>query len=51
MAIGKEKERIVAIVPKEIAEQIAKLAEQEKRSVSAMAAIILEKGLQTFQTK
>lgn len=49
MAISKDKERILTIVSKELAKKIAELAEQEKRSISAMTAILIEKGLDSFE--
>ena len=49
MAIKKEKARVVAIIPKGVEQQIKELAEQEKRSVSAMTAILIEKGLEEYK--
>jgi len=49
VAISKDKERVTAIISKEIAEQIAELAEQEKRTISAMTAILIEKGIDSFK--
>ena len=44
MPISDDNGRIVSIVPKELVEKITNLATEEKRSVSAMAAILLEEG-------
>lgn len=48
MAVSKDNERLVATVTKEIADIVKGLAEKEKRSVSAMAAILIEKGLEGY---
>lgn len=49
MPIKKDNERIATIVSKEIANKIIELAKKEKRSVSAMTAILIEKGLKSFE--
>lgn len=48
MAISKDKEAIQAIVNKEMADKIKKIAEEEKRSKANMAAILLEYGLKEY---
>jgi len=47
--IGKDKDRIVATVKKDIKKQIQDLAKEEQRTESAMAAIILECGLKVYK--
>lgn len=47
--ISKDNDRITTILSKEIAKRVEKLAESEKRSVSAMAAILIEKGLESYK--
>ena len=49
LPIGKESERIATIISKDLAKKIADLAKLEKRSVSAMTAILIEKGLDSFK--
>ena len=49
--IGKDKDRIVATVTKDIKKQIDDLAEDEQRTESAMAAIILKVGLEVYKKK
>jgi len=48
MAIGKNSNRIATIVSKEVFNIVNKLATKEKRSISAMAAILIEKGLEGY---
>ena len=48
MAIGKDSNKIATIVTKEVFNIVNKLATEEKRSVSAMAAILIEKGLEGY---
>jgi len=43
MAISKEKDRIVAHVPKELKEQLKKIAEAENRSLSGLIGFVLVK--------
>lgn len=47
--IGKDKDRVVATVTKNIKKQIQDLAEEENRTESAMAAIILKVGLEVYK--
>jgi len=47
--ISKDNDRITTILSKEIAKQVEKLANEEKRSISAMAAILIEKGLESYK--
>jgi hypothetical protein len=47
--ISKDNDRITTILSKEIAKQVEKLADEEKRSISAMAAILIEKGLESYK--
>jgi len=49
LAIGKESDRVTAIISKETLQKIAELALKETRSISAMTAILIEKGLQSYQ--
>lgn len=49
LAISKDNERITAIISKEIANRIAQIAAEEKRSISAMTAILIEKGLESYK--
>jgi hypothetical protein len=49
MAISKDNEKVQATVTKEIANKIAKLAKEEKRTLSAMTAILIEKGLEFYK--
>lgn len=39
------KQRITVIMPDEVNEQVIQLAKKEKRSKSAMAALLIEDGL------
>jgi len=48
MAIGKDSNKIATIVSKEVFNMVNKLAVEEKRSISAMAAILIEKGLKGY---
>lgn len=48
MAVGKDNERIVTTVSKETAKIIKELADKEIRTVSAMSAILIEKGLEGY---
>lgn len=47
--IGKDKDRVVATVKKDIKKKIDDLAKEEQRTESAMAAIILECGLNVYK--
>ncbi len=47
--ISKDNDRITTILSKEIAKQVEKLSKEEKRSISAMAAILIEKGLESYK--
>lgn len=49
MSIKDTKERVTAIITKEISQKIIELAGKEKRSVSSMTAILIEKGLESFK--
>ena len=49
MAISKDNVRIATTISKEIAEIITKLAEKERRTVSVMTAILIEKGLDSYK--
>jgi hypothetical protein len=49
MAISKDKERVTAIISKDIEKKIVELAEKEKRTISAMTAILIEKGIDTYK--
>lgn len=49
MTTHKETCRVATIISKEIADMITKLADDEKRSVSAMTAILIEKGLESYK--
>lgn len=51
MALSEDKKIVTAITTKKIAEEVAKLAAEEKRSVASMAAILIEKGLDIFKNK
>lgn len=48
LAISKDNDRILTIVSKKTSQEISKLAEKEKRSISAMVAILIEKGLEFY---
>lgn len=48
MAVSKDNERIVTTVTKETVDIIRELADKEIRTVSAMAAILIEKGLKDY---
>ena len=48
MAIGKDSNKIATIVSKETYDIVVQMAEEEKRSVSSMAAILIEKGLEGY---
>ena len=45
LPVGKDNTRLVITVSKEKAKQIEGLADQEKRSVSAMTAVLIEEAL------
>jgi hypothetical protein len=49
VAIGKNKARIVSIVPEATKEAIQKLAEKEARSESSMTARLLKIGLEHYE--
>lgn len=49
MAIKDDKTRITAIITKEVEQQISELAEQEERSMSAMAALLIKKGIESYK--
>lgn len=49
--IGKDKDRIVATVTKDIKKEIDDLAKDEQRTESAMTAIIIEKGLGVYRNE
>ena len=49
MSINKDNVRIATIVTKEIANKIAELAKNEKRSISAMTAILIEQCLKSYK--
>jgi hypothetical protein len=51
LAISNDKARVCATVKKEMKETIKKLAEEENRSESAMAAILLKIGLEGYIKK
>ena len=48
MAVSKDNERILVTVTKETADKIKELADQDKRSKSSMAAILIDKGLEGY---
>lgn len=48
LPISKDNERIATVISKEIAQKIMELAKKEKRSISSMTAILIEKGLESF---
>ena len=45
MPVGKDNKRLVVTVSKEIAKQVEELAREEKRSVSAMSALLIDEAL------
>jgi len=49
MAISKDSNRIAATVSKEVYDIVTKLAKEQNRSISAMAAILIEKGLKFYR--
>ena len=49
MAISKEKDRIVAHVPKELKEQLKKIAEAENRSLSGLIGFVLTKYVKDWK--
>ena len=49
MAIGKDKDKIVTIVSKTAKERLEKLAEKDRRSLSAFCSIILEEYLNKLE--
>ena len=49
MAISKDSVRVATILSKEVAQKIEELAKLEKRSVSAMTAILIEKALESYK--
>mgnify|MGYP000889089205 CR=1 FL=1 len=49
--ISKDKVRIASILSKDIAEKVEILADKEKRSISSMTAILIEKGLKSYEEK
>ncbi|MFA6843829.1 MAG: hypothetical protein WCR33_05480 [Bacilli bacterium] len=46
--IGKNKARIAVTLTKEEIQKIEDLAKNDKRSISSMAAILIERGLETY---
>lgn len=51
MPVKDENTRIITTVTKEVEQKVSELAEQERRSKSAMAAILIEKGIETYEDK
>jgi len=49
VAISKDSVRVATILSKEVAQKIEELAKLEKRSVSAMTAILIEKALESYK--
>ena len=48
VAVSKNNERILVTVTKETADKIKELADQDRRSKSSMAAILIDKGLEGY---
>jgi hypothetical protein len=48
MAVSKDNERILVTVTKETADKIKELADQDKRSKSSMASILIDRGLEGY---
>lgn len=49
--ISKDKARIAVTLTKDVIERITALAENEKRTISAMAAILIEEALETHSER
>lgn len=49
--ISKDKARIAVTLTKDVIERITVLAENEKRTISAMAAILIEEALETHDER
>jgi hypothetical protein len=47
--ISKDNNKVQAVVSKEIAAKIAEMAKEEKRSLSAMTAILIERGIESYK--
>ena len=46
--VSKDKDRIAVTLTKEEIQKIEDLAKNDKRSISSMAAILIERGLETY---
>jgi hypothetical protein len=51
MPISENNNRILTIVSKETHTKVKSLAKEEKRSISSMASVLLEKGLESYEKK
>jgi hypothetical protein len=51
LALSEEKKPLTAIVSKAVEKEVIDLAKKEKRSKASMAAILIEKGLETSKSK
>jgi len=49
LPIKNSKDRVTTIISKDTVKKIVELAEKEKRSLSAMTAILIEKGLESYK--
>lgn len=49
MAISKDKEQIVAVIPKEHKKTLERIAEEEGRSLSAQVAYIIKQYIQNLK--
>ena len=49
--ISKDKARVAVTLTKDVIERITALAENEKRTISAMTAILIEEALETHDAK
>lgn len=51
MAMGKNSAKLVAIVSKDLEQEVKELARQEKRTDSKMIGILIEIGLEAFKNE
>jgi len=49
MPVKEENTRIITTVTKEVKQQVSELADRERRTMSAMVALLIEKGIESYK--